>query len=266
MRYLIVAIIVMSTAFQAAAQDTTTFKAKTYTSSAGHALPYRIAYPDQFKKSKKYPLILFLHGAGERGNNNVSQLIHGSKLFTDPKNRKDFPAIVIFPQCASDSYWSSVLVDRTQSPFTLDFDYSKPITPPLQAAIELVQSIIAEGSVDESRIYITGLSMGGMGTFEAVYRYPDLFAAASPICGGADVNAYDARVINVPFRVYHGTIDAVVDVEQSRRMVEKLKSLNAPVEYIEYPNVNHNSWDNAFAEPDYLRWMFKYKKKKKTKK
>ncbi|MBX2965536.1 MAG: prolyl oligopeptidase family serine peptidase [Cyclobacteriaceae bacterium] len=261
LKHTLIIIAVCCLMLPATAQDTTAFKAETFTSSADHVLPYRILYPDDYKKGKKYPVVLFLHGAGERGDNNVSQLIHGSKLFANAENRKKFPAIVIFPQCAKESYWSAVEVDRTQTPFTLAFDYTKPITPPLQAAIELLQRIIQQGSVDQSRIYITGLSMGGMGTFEAVYRYPNLFAAAMPICGGADLNAYDERVVKVPFRVFHGADDAVVSVDQSQKIVEKLKTLNVAVEYIEYPGVNHNSWDKAFAEPDYLSWMFSRKRK-----
>lgn len=243
------------------AQDLSQFKKETYVSTAGLQLPYRILFPENYDKTKKYPVVLFLHGAGERGTDNEKQLVHGSKLFIDPANRKAHPAIIIFPQCPEEGYWSSVDVNRNTSPFTLEFDYAKPITPALQAAIELLQKTIGNEGVDRSRIYIAGLSMGGMGTFEAVYRYPDLFAAAVPICGGADVNAYDKRVSKIPFRVFHGAQDAVVDVNHSKKIVDKLKILNTSVEYIEYPAVNHNSWDNAFAEPDFLEWMFRKKRK-----
>ena len=102
--------------------------------------------------------------------------------------------------------------------------------------------------------------MGGMGTFEAVYRAPGLFAAAAPICGGGDVARYDKRVRKVPFWVFHGDADAVVGVKQSRDMVAKLKTLRNKVKYTEYPGVNHNSWDNAFAETDFLAWMFAQRK------
>ena len=98
--------------------------------------------------------------------------------------------------------------------------------------------------------------MGGMGTFEAVYREPKLFAAAAPICGGGDTKAYSKQSARVPFRIFHGADDAVVAVNLSRDMVGRLKELNASVQYIEYPGVNHNSWDNAFAEPDFLGWFF----------
>lgn len=262
MRTFIFLLLIISTSLSVTAQDLAEFKKNVYTSSAGHALPYRILYPKNYDQTKKYPLVLVLHGAGERGDDNEKQLVHGSKLFLDSLNRLNYPAIVIFPQCASESYWANVDVDRTKNPYTLVFDYTRPIMPPLQAAIELVQKTIAEGSVDSKRVYITGLSMGGMGTFEAVYRFPKLFAAAAPICGGADLKAYDKRVAKTPFYIFHGADDAVVGVENSREAVAKLKSLKTKhVTYMEYPGVNHNSWDNAFAEPDYLSWMFSKRKK-----
>lgn len=252
-------LILLTTIFSlnlAVSQDLSVFEKRTFTSSAGQALPYRILYPENYDKAKKYPVVLFLHGAGERGDNNESQLVHGSKLFLDPANRKAYPAIVIFPQCPAEGYWGNVSVDRNTMPLTLVFDYSKPITPALQAAIELLKKITKEESVDAKRIYVAGLSMGGMGTFEAVYRFPELFAAAVPICGGADVKSYDKRVKEIPFRVFHGAKDDVVEPRYSREIVDKLKALNISVEYKEYPEANHNSWDNAFAEPDFLSWMF----------
>lgn len=228
----------------------------------GNSLPYRILYPENYDKTKKYPVVLFLHGAGERGKDNEKQLGHGAKLFLDPANRKNFPAIVIFPQCPEESFWAVLKVDRTTQPPTFGFDYTSEANWPLAAANELVKKIANEEAVDRSRIYISGLSMGGMGTFESVYRYPDLYAAALPICGGGDVNHYDKRVTKTPFWIFHGAADAVVNVKLSQEMADKLKSLKSEVKYSEYPGVNHNSWDNAFAEPDYLGWMFAHKRKK----
>lgn len=256
MRLILILVLTLFIYQPVASQDFSALKKETFTSSARLVLPYRILLPENYDKTKKYPLVLFLHGAGERGNDNESQLTHGAKLFIDSANRKAYPAIVIFPQCPTEGYWSSVEVNRNTSPFTLKFDYTRPITPALQAAIELVQKMIVHEGVDKSRIYITGLSMGGMGTFEAAYRFPELFAAAVPICGGADVRAYDKRVSKIPFRVFHGAKDAVVDVKHSQVVVQKLKTLDTHVEYIEYPEVNHDSWDNAFAEPDFLSWIF----------
>ncbi len=242
------------------AQDITLYEKNVYISPSGHELPYRILFPEQYDRTKKYPLVLFLHGGGERGNDNEKHLTHGAKLFLTEENRKNFQAIVIVPQCSMESYWAAAEINRTTTPFTITIDYSKPEPQPLHSAIELVQKVSNEEGVDKKRIYITGLSMGGMGTYEAVYRYPKLFAAAMPICGAGDVAKYDKRVAKVPFRAFHGAVDAVVDVRNSQQMVEKLKSLKASVLYTEYPNVNHNSWDNAFAEPDFLSWMFSKKR------
>src|SRR5687767_969762 len=106
------------------AQDLQAYQKKTYVSTKGDSLPYRILFPENYDKAKKYPLVLFLHGAGERGSDNEKQLVHGGKLFLDSLNRKNFPAIVVFPQCPTGNYWGSVLVDRSQAPLALTFDYS----------------------------------------------------------------------------------------------------------------------------------------------
>jgi predicted peptidase len=240
------------------------YQKKEFAFAEGKTLPYRILYPENYDKAKKYPLILFLHGAGERGSDNERQLFWGAKLFLKDENRKNFPAIVVLPQCPSESLWPAAKVDTTKHPVKIDFDYTAEPNWPLIASNELVKRIANDEAVDKSRIYITGLSMGGMGTFESVYRYPDLYAAAMPICGGGDVSHYDKRVSKVPFWIFHGDADAVVDVKLSRDMVAKLKILKAEVKYSEYPGVNHNSWENAFAEPEYLSWMFSHKRKTKS--
>jgi predicted peptidase len=246
--------------FGAFAQDFSLFQKKEFIDSKGKVLPYRILYPEHYDKAKKYPLILFLHGAGERGNDNEKQLIHGGSLFIADSSRKKFPCIVVFPQCPTDSSWTAVKIDRSKTPLSFQFDYSAPETWPLTATFELVRKIVNEESVDKSRLYITGLSMGGMGTFEAEFRYSNMFAVAMPICGGGDTTHYDKRVANTSFWIFHGEADAVVNVEESRAMVRKLQALHIDVKYSEYPGVNHNSWDNAFAEPTFLSWMFAHKR------
>ena len=239
------------------AQDMSLYVKKEFTSKSGATMPYRILYPENYDPKGKYPVILFLHGAGERGNDNEKQLVHGSKLFLKPENREKYPCIVIFPQCPAEGFWSSVVRDNTKRPHSLSFDYQQPITPSLSLAMSILRQVIKQEGVDKKRVYIAGLSMGGMGTFEAVYRFPKVFAAAMPICGGGDANSYNAKAAKLPFRVFHGEKDSVVPVEESRRMVEKLKALNGDVRYTEYPGVDHNSWDNAFMEPDFLSWMWK---------
>lgn len=242
------------------------YQKKSFAYEANKNLPYRILYPENYDKSKKYPLILVLHGAGERGNDNEKQLVHGAKLFLKAENRTQFPAIVVFPQCPSDSYWATSSIDRSKNPIQFRFNYDSIPNWPQAAAIALVEKLKLEESIDNSRVYITGLSMGGMGTFEAVYRNPGLFAAAAPICGGGNETLYNDKVKETAFRVFHGDADAVVKVDLSRNMVARLKELKVPVEYIEYPGVNHNSWDNAFAEPDFMSWLMKHKIKPRKKK
>ncbi len=245
---------------QVSAQDLSLYQSREFTHTQG-VLPYRVLFPANYEAGKKFPLVLVLHGAGERGNDNEKQLTHGAKLFLREEVRTDYPAIVLFPQCPSEEYWSSVQIDRSKMPYPMEFDYEKyPLRWPLAAAIALVEEFKRQERVDEKRVYITGLSMGGMGTFEAVYRYPKLFAAALPICGGGDAIHYGKQMKKIPFWIFHGDKDGVVDVKLSREMVARLKELKANVKYTEYPGVNHNSWDNAFAEPDYLRWMFSWKK------
>lgn len=236
------------------------YEKKEFIYAEGKVLPYRILYPENYDKSKKYPLILFLHGAGERGNDNEKQLTHGARLFITSENRKNYPAIVVFPQCPEESFWAVTKVDRTVQPVKFDFDYETEANWPLTAANNLVKKLMKEESVEKSKVFITGLSMGGMGTFESVFRNPELYAAALPICGGGDVNHYDKRISKTAFWVFHGGSDPVVNVKLSQEMVGKLKLLKAEVKYSEYPGVNHNSWDNAFAESAYLSWMFSHKR------
>ena len=246
--------------------DLAAYQKNTFAFGPNKNLPFRILYPENYDKSKKYPLILVLHGAGERGSDNEKQLVHGAKLFLKAENRTQFPAIVVFPQCPSDSYWATSSIDRTKNPIQFRFNYDSVPNWPQAAAVALVEKLKKEESVDNSRVYITGLSMGGMGTFEAVYRNPGLFAAAAPICGGGNETLYTDKVKETSFRVFHGDADAVVKVDLSRNMVARLKELKVPVEYIEYPGVNHNSWDNAFAEPDFISWLMKHQLKTKKKK
>ncbi|HWA35791.1 MAG TPA: prolyl oligopeptidase family serine peptidase [Cyclobacteriaceae bacterium] len=261
MKYLFVVGWLATQCLSLSAQDLSLYEKRTYKNNAGEELPYRVLLPKDYDKTKKYPLVLFLHGAGERGNDNEAQLTHGARLFLSDENRQKYPAIVIFPQCPKESFWSSVSFDRSTTPVKFTFDYSKPMMSPLASVMAVVDQIVSEEGVDKSRMYIAGLSMGGMGTFELLYHYPNMFAAAMPICGGGDVKSYDKRVKNISFWVFHGDQDAVVNPKYSREMVAKLKEIKADVMYTEYPGVNHNSWDNAFAEPTFMSWMFGYKKK-----
>ena len=183
---------------------------KQFLTEQGDTLPYRLLLPEGFDASRKYPLVLFLHGAGERGSDNEKQLTHGSRLFTDPLNRGAFPAVVLFPQCPADSYWAQVEIDRSSYPIGLDFRYEQGPTLPLQMVMRLVGEYLQASYIDTDRVYVMGLSMGGMGTFEILFRMPDTFAAAIPICGAGVPETASAYAANTPLWIFHGALDQVV--------------------------------------------------------
>ncbi|MDR0371924.1 MAG: prolyl oligopeptidase family serine peptidase [Prevotellaceae bacterium] len=230
------------------------FETKTFTYK-GTTLPYSVSFPDNYDKSKAYPLVLFLHGAGERGTDNTKQLTHGAWLFTDAKNRADYPAIVLFPQCPENDFWAPVSRENG-----FEFLDTKKMTPSMESVKKLIDQYIKKEAVDKNRIYVLGLSMGGMGTFDLICRYPKTFAAAIPICGGVELSRLK-KVKHLPIRIYHGDSDTVVSPENSRNAYIELKAEGSDlVEYYEYAGVGHESWSQAFEEPDFLEWLFSQKK------
>lgn len=223
-------------------------------------LPYRILIPENYNSQSPFPLLLFLHGAGERGSDNKSQLVHGSFLFKSEDFRINYPAIVVFPQCPEKSSWANV--KRNYDMLNgKKFDFFKEISENKQLIMveKLLDFIEKKYSIDPTRRYVGGLSMGGMGTFELVARNPDYFAAAFPICGGGNPDWSDL-LKTTPFWIFHGEDDGVVSVDFSRKMYEALGKEKASVRLTIYPEVNHNSWDNAFAEPDLMHWLFSNKR------
>lgn len=240
-------------------QDTTLFEKGTHVHQ-GQALPYRILYPEDYDTTKTYPVVFFLHGAGERGDDNQKQLAHGSKLFLDKENRRKHPAIVVFPQCPSDSYWSNVeIITNESGKREFYFRTEGDPTAAMQTLVHLVGHILKTESIDLNRVYLGGLSMGGMGTYELLRRQPDLFAAAFAICGG-DHPVNTRYYQHVPLWIFHGEKDDVVPPENSAILVNSLQELGADPKYKFYPDANHNSWDPAFAEPDLLSWLFSHTK------
>lgn len=243
---------------QCRAQDLKIFEKHWFVQN-GDTLPYRLLLPDNYDASKKYPLVFFLHGAGERGNDNEKQLIHGAKLFLQEENRKKFPAIVVFPQCATNSFWSNVEFKMENGKRIFLFQEAGEPTKAMKLAQELLTAIIKTYPVAKKQIYVGGLSMGGMGTFEMVRRNPKLFAAAIPICGGGNP-ATASTLKKTKWWVFHGGKDDVVPPNLSQEMVEALKKQKANVKFTLYPAANHNSWDPAFAEPELLSWLFAQRK------
>ncbi len=231
--------------------------------SAGEKiLNYRILYPSDYDVNKQYPLIVVLHGAGERGNDNSAQLVHGGKLFMDSVNRVKYPAFVIFPQCPTDDFWAKIKRENIPGDSLGKFTFISTGTfgTSLGLVNKLIDSLAETPQIDTKKIYIGGLSMGGMGTFEMLWRKPNFFAAAFPICGGGDPQKVKLYAKDFPIWIFHGDKDEVVPVSHSRVMVNALKKAGAKVKYSEYEGVNHNSWDNAFAEPQLLEWLFNQEK------
>lgn len=219
-------------------------------------LNYRIMYPKDFSKDKQYPLVLFLHGAGERGSNNASQLVHGSKLFAEETNRGAFPALVIFPQCPQNDYWSNATIDRSTKPISLVYPQNASPTKALNLVMLLMDDYLNKPVINKEKVYIGGLSMGGMGTFEMLYRRPDTFAAAFAICGGGNPETVKAYANNTELWVFHGAKDDVVDPQLSISMVSAYLKAGGKPNFTLYADDNHNSWDSAFTEPKLLTWLF----------
>jgi predicted peptidase len=243
------------------AQDTSAYEKKLYISGTD-TLRYRILYPENYSQKKRYPVIVVLHGSGERGRDNAIQLVHGAKLFVADSNRTKYPAIVIFPQCPSDSGWART-VSRTDSVTkirTFTFPSNTVATTPMRLVKEMLDQLQKEKHADPKRMYVGGLSMGGFGTFDMLARYPGYFVASFPICGGGDTTNAAKITGKTSLWVFHGGADPVVNPQNSRDYVAALKEHGADVQYTEYPGVGHNSWDNAFAEPQLLPWLFSHKK------
>lgn len=217
---------------------------------------YRILFPENFDANKKYPIVFFLHGRGESGNDNQKQLNNGGKLFLKEDIRKQFPAIVVFPQCPANGYWANVNI-TTDSTGKRNFEFQKKGKPTkiMTALLGMIDNFMDKPFIDKQKVYVGGLSMGGMGTFEVLRRKPKLFAAAFAICGGDNV-ANVQRYKNVPLWIFHGEKDDIVSMRFSTIVADQLQVLGKPVKLTLYPNANHNSWDSAFAEPKLLPWLF----------
>lgn len=202
-------------------------------------LDYLLFLPKGYDKGseQKWPLILFLHGAGERGDDLERVKVHGLPKIVEQK--ADFPFIVVSPQCPESSWW----------------------TDENEALNALLDEIIKEYAVDEDRIYLTGLSMGGFGTWSLATAYPERFAAIAPICGSGDPWRV-AAIKNIPAWVFHGAKDEVVKPENSDKMVNALKRVGADVQYTLYPDAGHDSWTETYNNPKLYQWFLKHKRKK----
>lgn len=228
------------------------YEKRVFKDSAGLELPYRIYVPEGGKGP--LPILYFLHGAGERGTNNETTLVHGARDFVSEKVQKN-PCVIVIPQCPEGMRW--VEVD-----WSLDaHDQPEEMSKPMHALVELIASLEKELPIDTKREYLTGLSMGGFGTWDLLMRKPDHFAAAIAICGGSDTNPTLAKKIShVPVWVFHGDQDTAVKVSRSREIVKALEAAGGRPKYTEYPGVGHDSWSATYRNPEVYEWLFKQSK------
>jgi predicted peptidase len=197
-------------------------------------LRYLVFLPDNLKDKESWPLMLFLHGAGERGDDIELVKKWGPPGFVE--ERKDFPFILISPQCPADQSWEA------------------------ESLALLVDHLAGALPVDKQRMYVTGLSMGGYGTWSLLAKHPKLFAAAVPICGGGDPKTAET-IKEIPIWAFHGDQDEAVNVEQSREMVKAIQDAGgAKVKLTVYPGVGHNSWSQTYDNQDVYDWLLSHKR------
>jgi len=226
-------------------------------------LPYNLLEPIAYKKylsenpddligTVSYPLIIFFHGSGERGNDNKIQVKHIKDLFLNSSNIKNYPAFVIAPQCPENKRWveSSWTVSKHVMP--------TKISDPLKLTVTLIEELKEKYPIDQTRIYVVGLSMGGFAVWDIMCRYPGKFAAAVPICGGGDI-AKAGLLKDIPIWAFHGSNDKVVKVTLTRNMINAIKASGGKPKYTEYQGIGHDCWIKALKEKGLLEWLFNQK-------
>lgn len=199
------------------------------------AINYLLYLPDNFdsKPDEQWPLLVFLHGSGERGNDLEKVKVHGPpKLIAQGKA---MPFVVLSPQCPSNTNWDT------------------------EALFALIKHIASRYRVDEKRIYLTGLSMGGAATWDLAMAYPEYFAAIAPVCGPVNRN-YPERAVDLkdlPIMAFHGAMDDVVPVAGAAGMIKRLQNIGNPATIVIYPDANHDSWTKTYEDPELYKWFLK---------
>ncbi len=227
-------------------------RAVTYTGGEyeNETFKYLFLEPDSIESGKRYPLVLFLHGAGERGEDNRVQLKHFPQHFKDPAYRKRFPCFLVAPQCREEQRWANFYWDGSVEP------PADSLSDQMKAALLVFHETLDAHPIDRSRIYLTGLSMGGYGSWELSMNRPDWFAGIAPICGAGDLSTAH-RIASTPTWVYHGTADFAVPVRHGREMIAALHRAGGLPRYTEIPGHGHDSWVPAYEPDGVLNWLFR---------
>ena len=220
-----------------AADSTTGQKSKSFEKSIEIStnIDYLLYLPKDISASdKQWPLVMFLHGVGERGSDLEKVKAHGLPKLAD---KQDFPFIIVSPQCPDRIWWDHPVQIETLN--------------------ALLDQIIASYPVDPDRVYLTGLSMGGFGTWAFATAHPDKFAAIAPICGGGNPHNVDG-LAKLPIWVFHGDNDKVVPISESQEMVDAIKRKGGDIKFTVYPGVGHDSWTETYNNPELYKWMLKH--------
>jgi predicted peptidase len=234
------------------------YLALNYESLSGERLAYRLLSPKPFDLSKQYPVVLFFHGAGERGSDNSSQLRHCLEQFAKPANQETFPCFVIAPQCPAEQQWVNMQI------LAYEGVEQRPAQPTanLRMAVEVLEQICNARNIDQNRVYVSGISMGGYATWDCLTRWPGKFAAAVPICGGGEGNTITSEIARIPVWTFHSADDPIVPVFRTREMVAAMQRANGNIRYTEYQDYGHNSWTPAYAEPELFPWLFSQQRRR----
>ena len=231
------------------------FERAVFSNANGETLNYQWMTPWKAQAGTKYPLVIFLHGSGERGMHNHEQMRNGVHAFCEKGVREQHPCYLLAPQCPPDERWGASSKDWPNL-------WREEPTRAGRLVLELIDQMLEKHpDIDRSRIYITGLSMGGFGTFDLMMRRPELFAAGMPVCGGGDP-AQAERIKDIPIWAFHGALDDVVLPRNSRDMVAALKKQKASVRYTEYSTLYHDIWYQTYYNPVVTEWLFIQKKQK----
>jgi predicted peptidase len=235
-----------------------------HSNAKGERMPYRLFTPARLEPGRRYPLVVFLHGAGGSGADNAKQLqganVFGALVWTLPENQARHPAFVLAPQ--SDVNWACTLFDPKNPPKTLaDIRFCPPEALGIGArlAFEIIDGLLGTLPIDAARIYVTGHSMGGAGTWHMIAHRPRFFAAAVPVCGHP-LPATAVAVKDVPIWNFHGEADDVEPVETSRVMIDAIRKAGGKPRHTEYAGVGHNVFMWAYTEPALVEWVFAQKR------
>jgi len=244
MRLLILTFLMLLAELPCTAQDVVDgFIGRTFTNSARQRMPYRLFVPPDYDKEKSYPLVMWLHGAGGAGTDNLAQIAedqtNGTHTWTKPQNQAKYPTFVLVPQ--SPTNWISAGLDR--------------LSPEMSLVLGIIDALKSEFNIDTRRIYVAGQSDGGVGTWNVIEQRPNLFAAAIPLCGAGDPSRA-SRIAKLPIWAFHGTLDEIIPVVESRKMITAIRRAGGRPKYTEYGTVGHDVWIPAFTEPDLVGWLF----------